>query len=96
MKIRGLAVTCLVCSLLAGAPWAHAEGGRIAFTGSIVEPGCPLRGSTLDCPPGHRVDAVVRTLDIASARREIHASLLAYAQQRDRSTAWQVVEVTYR
>lgn len=96
MKIRGLAVTCLACSLLAGAPWVHAEGGRIVFAGSIVEPGCPLRGGTLDCPPGHRVDAVVRLLDMASARRQIHASLLTYALQRDRSAAWQVVEVSYR
>jgi hypothetical protein len=96
MKIRCLAVSCLACSLIAGIHGVHAEGGRIVFAGSIIEPGCLLRGGTLDCPPGRRVDAVVRTLDMASARRQIRASLFAYALQRDRSAAWQVVEVTYR
>ncbi|HXO99843.1 MAG TPA: hypothetical protein VN813_05040 [Luteibacter sp.] len=96
MKIRYLAVSCLACALIAGAPWVRAEGGRIVFIGSIIEQGCPLRDGTLDCPPGRRVDAVVRPLDMASARRQIHASLWAYALQRDRSAAWQVVEVTYR
>ncbi len=96
MKIRGLAVTCLACLLIASASWVRAEGGRIVFAGSIFEQGCPLRGGTLDCPPGRQVDAVVRSLDMASARRQIHASLWAYALQRDPSAAWQVVEVTYR
>jgi hypothetical protein len=96
VKIRYPAVFCLACCLVAVAPWIHAEGGRIVFTGSIVEQGCPLRAGTLDCPPGRQVDAVVRSLDLASAPRQIHASLLAYALQRDRSAAWQVVEITYR
>lgn len=96
MKNRCLVVSCLACSLIAGAPWVHAESGRIVFAGSIIEQGCPLRGTTLDCPPGRRVDAVVRQLDMPSARRQIRASLLAYALQRDSSVAWQVVEVTYR
>lgn len=96
MKNRYLAVSCLACCLIAGAPWVHAESGRIVFAGSIIEQGCPLRGSTLDCPPGRRVDAVVRLLDMASARHQIRASLLAYALQRDSSATWQVVEVTYR
>jgi len=96
MKNRCLVVSCLACSLMAGAPWVHAESGRIVFAGSIIEQGCPLQDGTLDCPPGHRVDAIVRPLDMASARRQIRASLLAYALQRDLSAAWQVVEVTYR
>jgi hypothetical protein len=96
MQIRCLAVSCLACCLIAGAPWVHAEGGRIVFAGSIIEQGCPVRGDTLDCPPGRRVDAVVRSLDMTSARRQIRASLLAYALQRDRSAAWQVVDITYR
>jgi hypothetical protein len=96
MQIRCLTLSFLACSLIGGALSAHAQGGRIVFAGSIVEPGCPLRNGTLDCPPGRRLDAIVRSLDMASARRQIHASLLAYAQQRDRSAAWQVVEITYR
>jgi type 1 fimbria pilin len=96
MQIGCLAVSCLACALIAGAPSARAESGRIDFAGSIVEQGCPVRGATLDCPPGRRANAIVRPLDVASAQRQIRASLLAYALQRDRSAAWQVVEVTYR
>lgn len=96
MQIRYLAIFCLACSLIAAAPSILAESGRIVFAGSIIEPGCPLRGTALDCPPGRRVDAVVRSLDIASVRHQIRASLLAYALQRDRSAAWRVVEITYR
>jgi len=89
-------MSCLVCSLIAGAPWVSAEGGRIVFTGSIVEQACPLLDGMLDCAPGRRVDAVVRPLEMASAPHQLHASLLAYAMQRDRPAAWRLVEVTYR
>lgn len=96
MKNSRLTVSCLACALLGGAPWVHAESGRIDFVGSIVEQACPLRDGSLDCPPGHRPDAVVRSLDMTSARRQIRAALFAYALQRNRSATWQVVDVTYR
>jgi len=96
MKHSYLAVSCLACAVLGGAPCIRAEGGHIVFTGGIVEQACPLRQGTLDCPSGRRGDAVIRTLDMASARRQIPASLFTYALQRDRAATWQVIDVTYR
>jgi hypothetical protein len=55
-----------------------------------------LRDGTLDCPPGRQAFAAVRPLDIASARQQIRAELFDYALQRDRTAAWQVVDITYR
>lgn len=96
MKNPCLTAGCLACALFAGSLPARAESGHIVFAGSIIEPGCLMRDNTLDCPPGHLVDAVVHPLDMASARRQIHAELFTYALQRDRSATWQVVDITYR
>lgn len=96
MKNPRLTAACLACAFVASAPTLHAEGGRIVFTGDIVEPGCPLRDGTLDCPPGRPGFAAVRPLDIASARRQIRAELFDYALQRDRTAAWQVIDIIYR
>lgn len=96
MKHPCLTASCLACALLGGAPWVGAESGHIVFAGAIVEPGCPLGKEFLDCVPGRRAEAIVRPLDMASARSRIHAELFAYALQRDRSAIWEVVDITYR
>ncbi|WP_213950048.1 hypothetical protein [Luteibacter sp. dw_328] len=96
MKHPCLAVSCLACAVLGSAPCIRAESGTIVFTGAIVEQACPLRHGTLDCPSGHQVGAVIRPLDIASARRQLPAGLFAYALARDRAATWQVIDITYR
>jgi len=83
-------------SLLAGASPAFAAGGRIAFSGSVLEQPCPLRDGRLDCPAGRQVDAVVRTVDIRSLHDPAHDRLLDYAIHRDPSRPWKLTEVTYR
>lgn len=96
MKHPRLVAAVLACSLLSGAPFVHGESGRIDFSGSIVAPGCSLRDGTFDCPPGTQVNAVVRPLELAYAQDQIHATLFAYALQRDRTVRWQVVDISYR
>lgn len=83
-------------SLLAGTSPSFAAGGRIAFTGVIVDAACPIRGGRLDCPAGQRVDAAVRTVDIRSIESPVHDRLLDYALHRDPSRSWKLTEVTYR
>jgi hypothetical protein len=96
MKHPCLTVSCLACAMLGGAPCIRAESGTIVFTGDIVEQACPLRDGTLDCPSGRQGGAVIRPLDIASARRQLPAGLFAYALERDPAATWQVIDVTYR
>ena len=96
MKTPCLTAACLACAFVTGAPPLYAEDGRIVFTGDIVEPVCPLRDGALHCPPGRQAFAAIRPLDIASARQQIRAELFDYALQRDRTAAWQVVDITYR
>jgi hypothetical protein len=94
---RALVPLSLVAStLLAGGLPAFADGGSIVFTGAIVEPSCPMREGRLDCPSTLQGAAVVRSLDMPRAQRGISAALFAYALRRDPSTAWRLIEVTYR
>ncbi|HEY4293564.1 hypothetical protein [Luteibacter sp.] len=83
-------------SLLAGTSPGYAAGGRIVFTGVLLEPSCPLRDGRVDCAAGQQVDAVVRTVDIRPMRGPTHARLLEYALHRDPSRSWKLTEVTYR
>jgi type 1 fimbria pilin len=89
-------VTLAAGTLLAATFPAFAGGGRITLTGVIREQPCPLRDGRLDCAPGQRVDAAVRTIDAERAAGLARAGLFTYARQRDPSRSWKVVEVTYR
>ncbi|NID17049.1 hypothetical protein [Luteibacter yeojuensis] len=94
---RAFVTAALVAgSLLAGIPPGFAAGGRIAFSGYVLEQPCPLREGRLDCPEGRRVDAVVRAVDIRSIPGPVHDRLLEYAVHRDASRPWRLTEVTYR
>jgi type 1 fimbria pilin len=93
---RALVPVALFASVvLAGGVPAFADGGRIVFTGSIVESSCPMRDGQLDCPSTQRVNAAVRSLDMQTAQRSVTASLFNYALQRDPAQAWRLIEVTY-
>jgi type 1 fimbria pilin len=95
--LRALVSASIIAGSLLGGTASGSTGGRIVFTGTIVEASCPLRQDRLDCPAGRPADAIVRhananqILGIAA-----HARLLDYAVHRDPSRAWGLVEVTYR
>ncbi|MGE7138572.1 hypothetical protein ACQKIE_13185 [Luteibacter sp. NPDC031894] len=86
----------LAGSLLIAASPACAAGGRIAFTGSIVERSCPVREGRLDCPGDHDVDGAVRTVDGRRTHALDHVPLYEYALRRDPTRSWRLTEVTYR
>lgn len=79
----------------AGVP-AHAQGGRVAFVGRIVEATCVMRDVAPDCAPGRAAPAVVRRRDVATARTGSQGALFDYALARDPAARWSLVEVTYR
>lgn len=83
-------------ALLVGALPTFADGGRIGFHGAIVEPSCPATESKLDCPAGRQGDASVRSLDARLAQGDPRLALFDYAQRRDPSRSWRLIEVTYR
>jgi hypothetical protein len=91
-----LAASLLAVALLAVLPTAHAQSGRIGFTGGIVEATCPMRRYLPECPPDHPAAATVHVLDDAQALTDIHAALLDHALRRDPAAHWQVVDTTYR
>ena len=95
--LRALVIAGVLSGSLLAGPAPGFTGGRIVFTGSIVEASCPLRQDRLDCPAGHPADAVVRRADTRQLPDMApHASLLDYAVRRDPSRSWNLVEVTYR
>jgi hypothetical protein len=92
------AVSILVVSLCAGLS-AHAQAGRITFTGSIVERTCPLRDGLPDCPPGRVARAVVHVSALDPTALPFDASLLDYAVRRggaEASRGWRLIEVAWR
>lgn len=95
LAARALPVA-LAVFLMACAPGARAEGGRIGFTGAITEATCPMRDHRPDCPPGRPAAATVHVLDDPQALADIHAALLDHALQRDPGAHWKVIETTYR
>jgi type 1 fimbria pilin len=88
-------VTLFASVLLAGGVPAFADGGRIVFTGAIVEPSCPMRDGRLDCPSTQRVNAAVRSLDMRTAPHDVTSALFDYALRRDPTQSWRLIEVTY-
>ena len=82
-------------SLAGGLP-AFADGGRIGFSGAIVEPSCPMRDDGLHCPSVGQGSAVIRSLDMRTAQRQVRVALFDYALRREPSTGWRLIEVTYR
>ncbi|MGF6711836.1 hypothetical protein QFZ41_002800 [Luteibacter sp. W1I16] len=96
MKKALVPVSLLASALLAGALPTFADGGRIGFHGAILEPSCPATEDKLDCPAGRQGGAVIRSLDARLAQGDPRLSLFDYAQRRDPSRSWRLIEVTYR
>lgn len=81
-------LTLLACT---AAPVLAADGGAVRFSGSILEPTCPVRGPAPACERPAATETTARpTASLA------HVPLFAYALARDPATHWRVLEVVYR
>lgn len=92
---RALAIVALLGGIVAIAPAAEADSGRIAFHGAIVEPACAVRDMRLDCPRSREAAAQVATFDGTSAAGRLHSELFDYARARDPDRTWRLLEVTW-
>lgn len=96
MKQALVRTILLAASLFAGALPTYAAEGRIGFQGAITEVTCLADGASLSCPQGRTIPTNVRWFDTGIAAGLNRSTLFHYAQQRDASTPWRIMEITYR
>ncbi|URL57746.1 hypothetical protein IM816_14130 [Luteibacter flocculans] len=96
MKQALVRTVLLAVSVFAGALPTHAAEGHLGFQGAITEVTCRADGARLACPQGRSIPTNVRWFHTGTAAGLDHTALFAYARQRDASTSWRIMEITYR